>query len=123
MGVISGRVNSSLGDLIQFSYQVQTKQIVNPPEWMNKDRYDIGAVPEQEGVPNPEQVRIMIRKLLADRFKLTFHQDKKELSAYLLTVANRDEAYSNPNARAIARLRFRARHWWVDVAGNECDDD
>ena len=80
-------VNSSLGDLITFSFGVQVKQIVNGPDWMDKNRYDIDAVPEQEGVPNPEQVRIMIRKLLAERFKLTFHHDKRELSAYLLTVS------------------------------------
>jgi uncharacterized protein (TIGR03435 family) len=79
--------NSSLGDLIHFAYDVQTKQIVNAPEWMEKDRYNIAAVPEQQGVPNAEQVKIMIQKLLANRFKLTFHHDKKELSAYLLTVA------------------------------------
>jgi uncharacterized protein (TIGR03435 family) len=79
--------NSSLGDLIHFAYDVQTKQIVNAPEWMEKDRYDIAAVLEEQGVPNAAQVKIMIRKLLADRFKLTFHHDKKELSAYLLTVA------------------------------------
>ena len=53
---------------------------------MDKDRYDIDAVPDQEGVPNPLQIRIMIRKLLTDRFKLTFHHDKKELSAYVLTL-------------------------------------
>jgi uncharacterized protein (TIGR03435 family) len=29
----------------------------------------------------------MVQKLLADRFQLKFHRDKKELSAYLLTVA------------------------------------
>jgi len=29
----------------------------------------------------------MIQKLLADRFKLTFHKDKKELSVYVLTVS------------------------------------
>jgi uncharacterized protein (TIGR03435 family) len=79
-------VNSSLGDLIQFAYSVQIRQVVNAPDWMSKDRYDISAVPEQEGVPNAEQVRTMIRKLLADRFKLTFHHDKRELSAYVLTV-------------------------------------
>ncbi len=78
--------NSSLGDLISFAYNVQEKQIVGAPDWMDKDRYDIAAVPEQEGVPNADQLRTMIKKLLADRFKLTFHNDKKELSAYVLTV-------------------------------------
>jgi uncharacterized protein (TIGR03435 family) len=77
---------SSLGDLISFAFEVQAKQIVNAPDWLEKDRYDIDAVPEQEGVPNPEQIRIMIRKLLADRFKLTFHKDQREMSAYVLTV-------------------------------------
>jgi uncharacterized protein (TIGR03435 family) len=78
--------NSSLGDLISFGYEVQAKQIVGAPDWINTDRYDIAAVPDQEGSPNPEQVRIMIRKLLADRFKLTFHHEKRELSAFVLTV-------------------------------------
>jgi uncharacterized protein (TIGR03435 family) len=78
---------SSLGDLIDFAYEVQSKQIVNPPDWLDKDRYDIDAVPEQEGVPNPQQLRIMIRKLLTDRFKLAFHHDKREMSAYVLSVS------------------------------------
>lgn len=79
-------VNASLGDLIQVAYEVQAKQIVNEPQWMVKNRYDIVAVPAEAGVPNAEQVRIMIQKLLADRFKLKFHKDKRELVAYLLTV-------------------------------------
>jgi uncharacterized protein (TIGR03435 family) len=77
---------SSLSDLISFAYEVQTKQIVNAPDWYDKDRYDIEAVPEQEGVPNSEQIRIMIRKLLSDRFGLKFHRDKRDMSAYVLTV-------------------------------------
>jgi uncharacterized protein (TIGR03435 family) len=78
--------NSSLGDLIAFAYDVEAKQIVNGPEWMNKDRYDIAAVPDQEGIPNANQLRTMMRKLLADRFKLAFHHEKRELSAFVLTV-------------------------------------
>ena len=77
---------SSLGDLISFAYEVQAKQIVNAPEWLDKDRYDIDATIEQEGIPNPEQVRAMIRKLLTERFKLTFQHDQREMSAYVLTV-------------------------------------
>ncbi|WP_157477447.1 TIGR03435 family protein [Granulicella tundricola] len=78
---------SSLGDLISFAYEVQSKQIVGAPDWVYHDRYDIAAVPDVDGAPNPAQIRLMIKKLLKDRFKLTFHQDKKELSAYVLTVA------------------------------------
>jgi uncharacterized protein (TIGR03435 family) len=78
---------SSLADLISFSYEVQTKQIVGGPDWMDKDRFDIAAVPDIDGAPNPEQVRSMIRKLLADRFQLKFHKEKREMSAYVLTVS------------------------------------
>jgi uncharacterized protein (TIGR03435 family) len=78
---------SSLADLISFSYQVQTKQIVGGPDWIDKDRFDIAAVPDIDGAPNPEQVRSMIRKLLADRFQLKFHKEKREMSAYVLTVS------------------------------------
>lgn len=77
---------SSLEDLIAFSYQVQAKQIVGGPDWMSKDRYDIAAVPDVEGAPNPEQVRIMIRKLLTDRFQLKFRREKRDMSAFVVTV-------------------------------------
>ena len=78
--------NSSLVDLIAFAYNVQARQITGGPEWMSRERYDIKARPDIEGVPNPTQVRSLVRKLLADRFKLTFHRDKKEMPAYVLTV-------------------------------------
>lgn len=78
--------NSSLGDLIGFAYEVQANQIVNAPDWINKDRYDIAAIPDQEGSPNVQQLRTMMQKLLTSRFNLKFHRDKRELSAYVLTV-------------------------------------
>ena len=79
--------NSSLEDLIAFAYNLQPKQIIGAPDWVNKDRFDIAAVPDVEGVPNVNQLRIMVQKLMADRWKLTFHHDKKELSAFVLSVA------------------------------------
>lgn len=79
-------VNSSLADLMMFAYSVQLKQIIGAPDWIEKDRYDIVATPDQEGTPTAEQVRIMIRKLLAERFQLKFHHDKQDMSAFVLTV-------------------------------------
>ena len=77
--------NGSLQDLITFAYSVQIKQIVGTQGWTGSDRYDIDAVPDQPGTPNLEQLRSMVRKLLADRFKLTLHHEKREMSAYVLT--------------------------------------
>jgi uncharacterized protein (TIGR03435 family) len=78
--------NSSLADLIMFAYRVQRQQILGAPDWIEKDRYDISATPDQEGTPNADQVRLMIRKFLADRFQMKFHHETRELSAFVLTV-------------------------------------
>ena len=87
---LSGRqfitVNSSLADLMMYAYSVQIKQIVGAPDWFEKDRYDITGTPDHEGRPTADQVRIMIRKLLADRFALKLHHGSRELSAFVLTV-------------------------------------
>jgi uncharacterized protein (TIGR03435 family) len=78
--------NGSLADMVAFAYNLHKKQIVNGPAWMDNDRFDIDGVPDKEGVPNDKQLRKMMQKLLADRFKMTFHQEKRDLSAYVLTV-------------------------------------
>jgi len=77
---------SSVQDLLSFAYNVQSKQIVNGPAWIGSDRFDIDAVPDAEGVPSSQQIRVMIQKLLADRFKLTFHHEQREMEAYVLEV-------------------------------------
>jgi uncharacterized protein (TIGR03435 family) len=79
--------NSSLIDLISFAYQVQKKQIIGAPEWADRDRYDISAVPDIAGQPNVTQMRTMLKKLIADRFALKYHEEKREMSAFVLTVA------------------------------------
>jgi uncharacterized protein (TIGR03435 family) len=38
-------------------------------------------------MPNPVQLRDMVRQALADRFQLKFHEDAKEMPAYVLSVA------------------------------------
>jgi len=80
-------LNTTASNLITFAYGVHTRQILNGPEWIEKDAYDVAGTPDVEGAPNQQQMRTMIRKLLADRFKLQLHRDKKELPAYAITVA------------------------------------
>jgi uncharacterized protein (TIGR03435 family) len=71
--------------LIQQAYGVRDFQIVGGPAWLGSERYDITAKPE--GSASPEQVKVMIQGLLADRFKLQFHRETKELQTYALVVA------------------------------------
>lgn len=78
--------NASLLDLISFAYDVQKKQVIGLPDALLKDRYDIDATVLPAGFPSPEQLHALMGKLVVARFGLTFHQEKRELSAYVLTV-------------------------------------
>lgn len=80
-------INTSLSELISFAYEVHAKQVIGAPDWAEKDKFDIDAQPDGEGAPSDKQWKGMMQKLLVERFKLTFHRDKKELSVYVLSVA------------------------------------
>jgi len=79
-------VGATVNDLIVFAYGVHARQISGAPAWVESDKFDIRGKPEGGGQPNPIQFRTMLQKLLADRFQLAFHRDKKQLTAYALTV-------------------------------------
>jgi uncharacterized protein (TIGR03435 family) len=80
-------INTSVNDLMTMAYEVHTRQITGGPSWLESDKYDITGQPVGQGLPSLPQMRAMIRQLMTDRFKLTFHREKRELSAYAITVA------------------------------------
>jgi uncharacterized protein (TIGR03435 family) len=79
-------LNFSVTDMITFAYGIQASQITGAPSWMESEKYNLTAKPAGEGQPNTKQWKIMLQKMLADRFQLAFHHDKKELSVYAITV-------------------------------------
>jgi uncharacterized protein (TIGR03435 family) len=81
-------INTDMNDLIAFAYGLHPKQILGAPDWFGTELFDIDGVPDAEGRPNMKQTAGMVQKLLADRFKLQFHRDKKELAVYVITVAS-----------------------------------
>jgi uncharacterized protein (TIGR03435 family) len=80
-------VNTTLNDMISFAYGVHSKQVIGAPAWADTDKFDIDAEPDGEGAPNDKQWKTMMKKLIVERFKLKFHQDKRELSVYVLSVS------------------------------------
>jgi bla regulator protein blaR1 len=81
-GVISN--NGSIRMMIQYAYDLRPFQVVGGPSWVDGDRFDINA--KATGA-TPEQVRLMMRRLLADRFKLAVHRETRDLPMYTLVVA------------------------------------
>ncbi len=78
---------TTLNDLIKLAYDLQARQIEGGPSWIQTEKFDVSGKPDQPGKPSLEQLKAMLRKLLSDRFQLTFHNDKRELPVYAMTVA------------------------------------
>lgn len=73
----------SLKDYIAVAYQVKLYQ-VSGPDWIGSERFDIAATLPDGVVPS--DVSVMLQALLADRFQLTFHREKKDFTVYTLEV-------------------------------------
>jgi uncharacterized protein (TIGR03435 family) len=76
--------NAPLQLLLTVAYRVKADQIVGGPGWMQTERYDMTAKAERPS--NAEELHTMLKNLIAERFKLRFHTDTKELPVYGLTV-------------------------------------
>jgi uncharacterized protein (TIGR03435 family) len=75
----------TLVNCIKAAYSVYDYQIVGADAWRSAE-YDIVA--KAEGNASREQLKMMLRALLAERFKLVVHTEKKEGPVFLLGVAN-----------------------------------
>jgi len=77
--------NISLFALVQWAYDIEDFRISGGPAWIKSSRFDVAA--ESEGTPSIAQFRVMLQPLLADRFHLKVHKQKKVLPVYELLVA------------------------------------
>jgi uncharacterized protein (TIGR03435 family) len=80
--------NTFARDLIAYAYGIPQDslgfRIVGGPKWIDDDRFDINA--NVTGAWTPQQMREMMRTLLADRFKLIAHTETRQLTTYDLVV-------------------------------------
>ena len=71
-----------------------SSRIVGGPDWINSTRFDIIAKASTEFRSSPEgppnELFLMLRSLLEDRFKVRTHRETRELPVYELVVARAD---------------------------------
>jgi uncharacterized protein (TIGR03435 family) len=77
-------MNVHLKSVVQWAYHLQAIQI-SGPGWLDDNRYDIVA--KAAGETASDRQRAMMQTLLAERFKLTFHRETREMPAFVVTVA------------------------------------
>jgi uncharacterized protein (TIGR03435 family) len=83
-----GRFNAdsaTVKDLVWFSYGVRHDLIVGGPDWAGQDRFEISAKAETDAPP--DQIKLMVRSLLEDRFKLVTHVEQREMRFLALVRA------------------------------------
>jgi len=76
--------NCPISWVLSEAYDLKTFELAGPG-WLDNARFDFMAkIPPGT---TKAALRIMLQNLLADRFKLTIHREKKEMPVYELTVA------------------------------------
>ncbi len=90
--------NYTLRVMLAAAFNLTPRAVSGGPSWVDSDRYDIVAKAPGEVRPSTYEQMAMLRKLLTDRFKLTFHREKKEFAIYALTIASKDSKGSKLKA-------------------------
>jgi uncharacterized protein (TIGR03435 family) len=97
-------INIPVKEIIKFAYSLRDEAIVGAPGWVVSDRYDIVGKGPAAGSSETfwrsdsmlqlmrlyytdQTFRLMVQSLLADRFKLSVHQEQRPTNVYALTVA------------------------------------
>ncbi|MGA1984164.1 MAG: TIGR03435 family protein [Acidobacteriaceae bacterium] len=75
---------ATMTNLIARSYNVESRNVLGGPPWLDLDRFDVVA--QAPRTTSPDDIRLMLRSMLIDRFKLAVHPGTKPLPAFVLTV-------------------------------------
>jgi uncharacterized protein (TIGR03435 family) len=78
--------NGSLKTLIRNAYGILSFQLAGEPGWIDTEMYDIQAKTTAPGPISPDQLKLLLRSLLADRFQLEVHWETREGTVYAMVV-------------------------------------
>ena len=108
------RHTGSIRLLIRQAYGADFTQQIGGPEWIREDSYSINALVPEGVERTPENMSMMARGLLEDRFKLVVRQEKREVPIYALVFAKADKTLG-PKLRP-----FPAAHCQATPSDPEC---
>jgi uncharacterized protein (TIGR03435 family) len=78
-------INQPLIAYVRFAYRLGQGELQDLPRWVYNDRFDIEA--RAAGEATKDQMRLMMRALLAERFQLAVHTEQRTQRIFELTLA------------------------------------
>jgi uncharacterized protein (TIGR03435 family) len=117
---------SFTGAIILYAYNLKNYQLDVPKSLPQAydTMYDIAARAEGNGTPTQDEFRQMLQSLLADRFKLRFHREMREVPVYELVAAKNGPKLkeSAPNAESMGRMTVNGRNYQASIPKASMDD-
>jgi uncharacterized protein (TIGR03435 family) len=105
-----GRFTTSgipLRTLVNQAFLANQDQVVGLPAFADTERFDINAKAPGDAGMSPgvdrEALAPMLRALLVDRFKMTYHTEERQASAYSLVAAKPKMKKADPASRTFCK--------------------
>jgi uncharacterized protein (TIGR03435 family) len=86
--------NATLKRLVFEAWDMPYSRIEGGPGWIDSTEFDIDATTEHPA--SRDDLKLMLRTLLADRFRLTSHRESRDLRVLALTVAKGGAKLTRP---------------------------
>jgi uncharacterized protein (TIGR03435 family) len=84
-GSLFSATNVPLINYIRFAFGRSQSEMLSAPSWVYNERFDIQG--RAKGEPTKSDMRLLVRALLVERFKLAWHTEQREGAVLALTVA------------------------------------
>jgi uncharacterized protein (TIGR03435 family) len=99
--VTHGRFRAQTGyvrGMIGWSYGLLAAQVKGGPDWVDREPYYVEAK-AADPEAGPDQIRLMLQTLLADRFKLAVHRETRQGQVYTLVVGQNGSKLQDAEGR------------------------
>ena len=83
-GNLFSGTNQPLIAYLRFAFKLSQGELLDLPTWVYDEHFDIAG--RATGTPKKDQMRVMMRSLLADRFKLKVHRERRTRPAFNLVL-------------------------------------
>jgi uncharacterized protein (TIGR03435 family) len=95
-GSLFSATNQALIAYLRFAFKLSQGELLDLPTWVYDEHFDIAA--RAVGSPTKDEMRLMMRSLLADRFKLKVHIERRTKPAFNLVLVR--EGQIGPQLKA-----------------------